>query len=254
MIAPTSRRSSSSKPRIVTAGVPRRMPEASIGGRSSNGTVLRSRDLHVVQALLRRAARPLAPAQVDLDEMGVGATVRRSKPPFRIPRARRRWRGSGLGRHGRLRSPHLEAGGLRRDHVRRAALHPGEDRLVDRHSMLLLAEDEPRSRAGEGLVARRGDEVAMRHWVRDGAPRRRARRCAPCRRGAARRPRRRSPGSDRPRSCAVSGGAADDQLRPVLLRQAAHLVEVDQSGLAIDPVADDVVELSEKFTLRPCVR
>ena len=41
MIAATSRKSSSSKPRIVIAGVPIRTPEATVGGRSSNGTVLR---------------------------------------------------------------------------------------------------------------------------------------------------------------------------------------------------------------------
>ena len=41
MIRPTSRKSSSSKPRIVAAGVPIRTPEATVGGRSSNGTVFR---------------------------------------------------------------------------------------------------------------------------------------------------------------------------------------------------------------------
>ena len=41
MIRPISRKSPSSSPRIVIAGVPTRMPEATVGGRSSNGTVLR---------------------------------------------------------------------------------------------------------------------------------------------------------------------------------------------------------------------
>ena len=41
MIRATSRKSSSSKPRIVAAGVPIRTPDAIVGGRSSNGTVLR---------------------------------------------------------------------------------------------------------------------------------------------------------------------------------------------------------------------
>ena len=41
MIDATSRKSSVSNPRIVAAGVPRRTPEATIGGRSSKGTVLR---------------------------------------------------------------------------------------------------------------------------------------------------------------------------------------------------------------------
>src|SRR5438034_857295 len=38
---PTSRKSDSSKPRIVAAGVPILTPEATVGGRSSKGTVLR---------------------------------------------------------------------------------------------------------------------------------------------------------------------------------------------------------------------
>src|SRR5205085_9440416 len=41
MIVPISRKSSSSKPRIVAAGVPMRTPDATVGGRSSKGTVLR---------------------------------------------------------------------------------------------------------------------------------------------------------------------------------------------------------------------
>ena len=48
----------------------------------------------------------------------------------------------------------------------RAALHPREDRLVERGRVLLLAEDEAAARAGERLVRRRGDEVAVRHRVR----------------------------------------------------------------------------------------
>ena len=38
---PTSCASASSRPRMVAAGVPMRTPEAIVGGRSSNGTVLR---------------------------------------------------------------------------------------------------------------------------------------------------------------------------------------------------------------------
>ena len=50
--------------------------------------------------------------------------------------------------------------------IERAALHPGEDRAVERLRVLLAAEDEPGARAGERLVRRRGDEVAVRHRVR----------------------------------------------------------------------------------------
>src|SRR6266511_1163920 len=41
MTRPISRKSSSSIPRIVAAGVPMRTPLATVGGRASNGTVLR---------------------------------------------------------------------------------------------------------------------------------------------------------------------------------------------------------------------
>src|SRR3712207_6856576 len=52
---------------------------------------------------------------------------------------------------------------FRSDRVQeRPALHPGEDRAVDRLRVLLLAEDEARARTGERLVRRRGDEVAVR--------------------------------------------------------------------------------------------
>ena len=74
MIDATSRKSASSKPRIVAAGVPSRTPEATIGGRSSNGTVLRfAVSLH--SSSRSCAAKPVHSvcAQVELHEMRVGA-------------------------------------------------------------------------------------------------------------------------------------------------------------------------------------
>ena len=66
-----------------------------------------------------------------------------------------------------LRRGDLEARRLRGDHVlERAALEPGEDRAVDRRRVLLAAEDEPGARAGERLVRRRGDDVAVLDRVR----------------------------------------------------------------------------------------
>ena len=225
MIAPTSRRSSSSKPRIVTAGVPSRMP----GGLHRRPLVEGHRvavrgDLHLVQALLRRAARPLAPAQVDLDEVGVGATGEEVEAAVQERGRERVGVGADLalvGAEGFARGD-LEAGRLRRDHVQeRAALHPGEDRLVDRRGVLLLAEDEPGARAGEGLVARRGDEVAVRHRVRM-----EPRGDEPGDVGHVAEEERADLVGDLPEAVGldrarVGGGAADDQLRPVLLRQAA---------------------------------
>ena len=108
-----------------------------------------------------------------------------------------------------------EARRLRGDRVhQRAALHAREVRAVELRRVLLAAEDEAGARAGERLVRRRGDEVAVRHRVRV------------------------QPGGDEPREvrhvahqqrpdlvgdlaepvgldgARVGGAAADDQLRP----------------------------------------
>ncbi|KAF5052325.1 hypothetical protein DSECCO2_409870 [anaerobic digester metagenome] len=57
--------------------------------------------------------------------------------------------------------------GFRRDRVHQGtALHPGEDRLVDRLCMLLAAEDEPAARTTQGLVGGRCDEVDDARRVR----------------------------------------------------------------------------------------
>ena len=201
-----ARSRASSKPRIVAAGVPRRTPEATIGGRSSNGTVLRfAVSLH--SSSRSWAARPVQSvrAQVELDEMRVGAAGehveaafdqrRRERVGVRADRA--------LVLAERVGRRDAEAGRLRSDRVhQRAALHAGEVRAVERRRVLLAAEDEARARAGERLVRRRGDEVAVRDRARDGDRRRRARRSAPCRTSAARRPRLRSRGTCRPRPSA----------------------------------------------------
>ena len=60
-----------------------------------------------------------------------------------------------------------EADRLGRDHVlERAALLPGEDGLVDRLAVFLLAEDEPGARSAERLVRRRRDDVRVRDRAR----------------------------------------------------------------------------------------
>ena len=71
----------SSKPRIVAAGVPRRTPEATVGGRSSNGTVFRfAVSSHLVQPLLGVLARPFGAAEIELEEMRVGASGEHVEP------------------------------------------------------------------------------------------------------------------------------------------------------------------------------
>ena len=67
----------------------------------------------------------------------------------------------------RFRRGDPEARGLGRDRVlERPSLHPREDCAVDGLRMILLAENEAGTRAGERLVRRRRDEVAVVDRVR----------------------------------------------------------------------------------------
>ena len=101
---------------------------------------------------------------------------------------------------------------------------------------------KPDARAGERLVRRRGDEVAVldRVRVQPGGD-------EPGEVGHVAHEQRadlvgdlaEAVGLDRAR---VGGAAADDQLRPVLLREREHLVVVDDVRLARDAVVDDRVE------------
>ena len=150
----------------------------------------------------------------------------------------------------RRRDP--EAGGLGRDRVhQRAALHPREDGAVDRLRVLLATEDEAGARPGKRLVRGRGDDVTVLDRVRMQA------------------------GGDEPgevrhvahqesvdlvRDPAELGGvdrarvrrpAADDQTRPMLLREREHLVVVDHVGLARDAVVRDRVEAAGEVDLEP---
>jgi hypothetical protein len=152
----------------------------------------------------------------------------------------------------RLRRRDPEAGGLRRDRVhQRPALLAREERAVDRLGVLLLAEDEARPRAGQGLVGRRGDEVAVRHGV-----------------GV-------QTGGDEPGEMShvaeeqgpdlvgdlaelvrlhrsrIRRAAADDELGPVLLGEAEHLVVVDHVRFARHAVVGDRVEPAGEVDFEP---
>ena len=243
---PTSRKSSSSNPRIVAACVPTRTPDATVGGRSSNGTVLRfvgQPDL--VEPLLGVLARPLGRAEVDLEEVRVG-TAREEVEPAADQRLR-----EDVGvrpdlllvRPELLGGRDLEARRLCGDHVlERAALEAREDRAVDRLRVLLAAEDEPRARAGKRLVRRRRDDVAVLDRVRMEPGRdqpREVRHVAPEQRADL--------VGDAPEHRGVDGArvrraAADDQLRPVLAREGEHLLLLDELGLPRHAVVDDRVE------------
>ena len=234
MIDATSRKSSSSKPRIVAAGVPSRTPDATIGGRSSNGHRVAVRgQLALLEPLLRREARPLGRAQVELHEVRVGAAGEHVVAA--VDQARRER--VGVRAHltlvvaERVAHRDLEAGGLRGDRVhQRAALHAREVGAVDLRRVLLAAEHEAGARPGERLVRRRGDEVAVRHRVRmqaGGDEAGEVRHVAHQQRthlvGDLAEP----VGLDRAR---IRGAAADDQLRPHLLRLREHLVVVDHAS------------------------
>ena len=247
MTAPTSRKSSSSKPRIVAAGVPIRIPEATVGGRSSKGTVFR---LTVSFTSASRSSaslpRPLGRAQVDLQQVRVGAAGEHVEPAL-LQRSRER---VGVRAHlapgtrGTPRSPRS------RKQVAFAAIVctsgppciPGKTARSTACACSSRAEDEAGARAGERLVRRRGDEVAVLDRVRVQPGR-----DEPGEMGHVAEEQRadlvgdlaEAVGLDRAR---VRGAAADDQLRPVLLREREHLVVVDDVRLARDAVVDDRVE------------
>ena len=74
MTSAISRMSSSTRPRVVSAGVPIRRPDGFIGGRSSNGialrlTVMPTSSVRGLGGLAVEAGR----AEVDEDEVDVGA-------------------------------------------------------------------------------------------------------------------------------------------------------------------------------------
>ena len=165
MMLPTSRKSSSSNPRIVAAWLPTRTPDAIVGGRSSNGTVLR---FVVTPTACSRSSASLPDHSVSRR-----SSWRRcvSVPPVtQVDAAAEERLAEHVGVRADLalvvaeavRPGDQEAGRLRGDHVlERPALEAGEDRAVDRLRVLLAAEDEPRARPGQGLVRRRGDDVAV---------------------------------------------------------------------------------------------
>src|SRR5829696_9249850 len=208
--------------------------------------------LDVGEPLLRVLAGPVRAAQVELEEVRVGASGEDVEAALH-QRVRERVR---IGAHlalvilERLGGRDPEAGRLRGNRVlQRPALHPGEDGSVDGLCVLLAAEDEPGARPGERLVRRRSDEVAVLDRVR------------------------RQTGGDEPgemghvaeEQCAdlvcdlpelvglhgpgVRRPAADDQVRPVFLREVEHVVVVDHVRLAGDAVVDDRVEAAREVDL-----
>ena len=231
-------------PRVVTAAVPMRTPEATIGELVSKGIVFL---LTVIAAASSAFSADLAgqaaASDVHQEEVIVGAARNDAKALRGERRRERRGVGDDLRLVGaksvgeRLAERHRLGGD---DVHQRTALETREDRAVDLLGVLRLAHHHPAARTAQRLVGRRGHEMAMRHRrgmktggdqsgdVRDVGHEERAGTVGDLAKARE---------VDRP---AVGRGAADDQLRTVLERQALDLVVVDALGLAIDAVGDDV--------------
>ena len=242
-----SRISASRMPRCETAVVPEPEAARAIGGPFlERDHVAVRKDARLLERDLGDVAGQPAPAEIQQDHVVVRAAAHDPVAPgrqlvredLRI-RDDRRLRGA---KRGRRRDP--EADGLRGDppEVRRA-LGAGEDRPVDLLREVGPGEDHAAVRPEHRLVGRERDGVGVGHRARRAAPRRRARRYAPCPRGAAPRPRARSSPKrrvvDRPR---VRAPAGDDQPRPMPASEVANLVEVDRLGVAADAVVLEPVD------------
>ena len=154
---------------MVTAGVPSRMPLATIGGLVSNGiaflfTVMRG----AAERRFGHLAGDALGEDVDQHQVVVGAAADHAEAAGDQPLGQRAGVGHDLplvvdeGRIGRL----LEAHRLGGDHVhQRSALHAREDRPVDRLGVDVAAQDQAAARPAQRLVGGGGDEVGVRHRV-----------------------------------------------------------------------------------------
>ena len=182
-VAATVSISASFIPRVVSAGVPIRMPLVMSGLLSSKGTPF----LFTVMPARSSASCASFPVSVLVPEIDqhqvVVGPAGDDVVPVRLPGARR-----GPGRSGSPASPYVFEGGLERflegnrlagDHVHeRPALDAGDDHRVEQLGHLLRAarfrrdqaervvevlphEDQPAARPAQGLVRRGGDDVAV---------------------------------------------------------------------------------------------
>ena len=163
--------SSSTRPRVVSAGVPIRSPDGFIGGRSSNGIALR---LTVIPTCSSRSSAVLPSSPVGPRSTSTRCTSVppvSTSTPFAISAVGERPRvgdrlalagAEGLG----LGDP--ERHGLGGDDVhQRAALLAGEDRAVDLlRELLVVGQDHPAARAAERLVDRGRGHVRVLDRVR----------------------------------------------------------------------------------------
>ena len=139
----------------------------------------------------------------------------------------------------------LEANCFRRDDVHQGtALHAGEQCLVDRLSIFLLAEDHTAAGTAQGLMGRGGDKIGVRYGVlmltacyqtrdvRHIDHQQRADLIADLTE------------SLEINRTGISGSAADDHLRLTFLGDLEYLIIVDAVGHGINTVADKVEVLA----------
>ena len=169
--SPTCWNSATPKPRVVPAGVPRRMPEVTVGFSGSNGMPF------LLQVMWARPSA--ASAALPVSFFGRRSTSIRwvsvppetmSKPPRLAASRPAPWRSrprSGVELELRLQRL-AEGHGLGGDDVhQRAALQAGEDRRVDLlGDVLVVGEDHAAARAAQGLVRGGGDDMGVRERAR----------------------------------------------------------------------------------------
>ena len=124
------------------------------------------------------------------------------------------------------------------------ALQAGEDRLVHGFRVLFLAEQHAATGAAEGLMRRGRDHIGVRHRALVDAGDHQAGNVGDVADEV---------GADLFGDLAedlevddarICGGAADDDLGPMLLRQIADQIEVQSAGLRVDLVGDRVEEFA----------
>ena len=157
-------------PRLVTAGVPIRMPLATIGGFWSNGMAFL---LTVIPALPSAASAtlPVRPFEKTSTSIRWLSVPPRHEPEAGIGQAGGEPPGVGddlllVVRRTRLER-FLEADRLGGDDVhQRPALDAGEQRSIEVLGVLRAAQHHAAARAAQRLVRRRGHEVGVRHRAR----------------------------------------------------------------------------------------
>ena len=256
MIDATSRKSSSSKPRIVAAGVP--MPDAGGDHRrplvERHGVAVHGQPA-LLEPLLRGEPRPLGRAQVELHEVRVGAAGEHVEAAVdrARPRACRRSCAPAAGSRGTRRSPRSGSTSPSPRSCARAARPACRGRARGRPPARAPRVQSTKPARGPASVLCVVEVTKCECGTGFGC----------------------SPAATSPAKCAMSRhqqradlvgdlaepvgldgarigrAAADDQLRPHLLRLREHLVVVDDHRLARDAVVVELVELPGEVDLQP---